>query len=867
MSAQDQWQENNAQRLAAALADLRDRLARAAPRAPANDTPAPPPAEPVRPASVIVTPPPPSATMTRKLFQRMLRAPADPPLGASALPPTHPEVVPSGPEPAAPPTPEPNPPAAAADSDAVPAPEPWAMDMLASRLGLSDFEQKVLLLCAAQELDTRIAGLCARAQDDPQKPFPTFALALAIFDNPAWEALAPERPLRYWRLIEIHQPASLALTASALRADERIVNFLKGLNYLDDRLSPLFSALELTSGSVSLGRTQEEQVDSILHGWQQVAASGPLPAVQLIGSDPLSKQLIAYHVASQLNRRLYRLNAELLPSAAGELELLARLWQRESRLLPLALYFDAEEISGPDAERSGPVSRFLSRSDGIFFVGVREFNARLGRAQQAVDVVKPTVAEQQAAWEAALGPDVGDAPARLAAQFNLNLPSIEILAGVAHTQAAGDSRALADTAWSVSRTSERPRLDSLAQRLEPKVTWDDLVLPKAETDLLRQIAAQAAQRNRVYAEWGFDRKMNRGFGISALFAGESGTGKTMAAEVIANDLRLNLYRIDLSQVVNKYIGETEKNLRRLFDAAEDGGAILFFDEADALFGKRSEVKDSHDRYANIEINYLLQRMESYRGLAILATNLQDRPRPGLHAAAPVHRQFLLPRRAGAPPPLVEGVPAAGRRQGASRAADRRARLRPPGRAQPHRRPYSQCRPERRVPGGAPRDDDHHAARPRGGAGRVPQTGPSRQRVRFQMGRARRGQTRNPGGRIDPGRLSGRRRAQPPSILSETQNQQTAAIMPKYVIERELPGAGSLTGDQLHGISQKSCNVLRNLGPEIQWVQSFVTADKIYCVYIAPNEALIREHARQGGFPATRVSKVTDVIDPTTAEVA
>jgi SpoVK/Ycf46/Vps4 family AAA+-type ATPase len=117
--------------------------------------------------------------------------------------------------------------------------------------------------------------------------------------------------------------------------------------------------------------------------------------------------------------------------------------------------------------------------------------------------------------------------------------------------------------------------------------------------------------------------MSRGLGISALFAGESGTGKTMAAEVIANHLRLGLYRIDLSAVVSKYIGETEKNLRRVFDAAEDGGAILFFDEADALFGKRSEVKDSHDRYANIEINYLLQRMEAYRGLAILSTNMKS----------------------------------------------------------------------------------------------------------------------------------------------------------------------------------------------------------------------------------------------------
>jgi SpoVK/Ycf46/Vps4 family AAA+-type ATPase len=148
-------------------------------------------------------------------------------------------------------------------------------------------------------------------------------------------------------------------------------------------------------------------------------------------------------------------------------------------------------------------------------------------------------------------------------------------------------------------------------------------LPEPESALLRHIAEQVAHRTTVYEKWGFGEKMSRGLGISALFSGDSGTGKTMAAEVIANDLRLNLYRIDLSAVVSKYIGETEKNLRRMFDAAENGGAILFFDEADALFGKRSEVKDSHDRYANIEINYLLQRMEGYRGLAILATNMKS----------------------------------------------------------------------------------------------------------------------------------------------------------------------------------------------------------------------------------------------------
>ena len=200
-----------------------------------------------------------------------------------------------------------------------------------------------------------------------------------------------------------------------------------------------------------------------------------------------------------------------------------------------------------------------------------------------------------------------------------------------------------DRVWESCLIRTRPRLDRLAQRLDAKATWDDLVLARGAQGLAAPDRRQVGQRGKVYDDWGFRRKMNRGLGISALFAGESGTGKTMAAEVIANELRLDLYRIDLSAVVSKYIGETEKNLRRLFDAAEDGGAILFFDEADALFGKRSEVKDSHDRYANIEINYLLQRMEAYRGLAILATNMKSALDHGLPAAAALHRQLSVSR--------------------------------------------------------------------------------------------------------------------------------------------------------------------------------------------------------------------------------
>ena len=497
-----------------------------------------------------------------------------------------------------------------------------ALELLSNRLALSTFERNILLLCAAMELDTRIAGLCAKAQEDSQKNFPTFALALALFDEAFWDALSPERPLRYWHLLEISQFGAQPLTTSALRADERIVSYLKGLNYLDERVASLFLPLNLSADALELAASQEVVVQTILRRWRQPAESGALPVVQLVGTDSQSKQLIAHHASARLNRQLHRLTIESLPGSPPDLELLARIYERESRLLPLALYLDAEELSGP-LERSSALSRFLARSDGLFFIGTREPLPQLERPHFSVDVARPTTAEQEGAWIAAIGDEAGAMPARLVGQFNLSLARIHQLAALAKTEAQESNAPAPQKTWAICRASECPRMDALAQRLEPKVTWDDLVLPAEQTIALKQIAAQVGHRHRVYHDWGFERKMNRGFGISVLFAGDSGTGKTMAAEVIANDLDLNLYRIDLSAVVNKYIGETEKNLRRLFDAAEEGGAILFFDEADALFGKRSEVKDSHDRYANVEINYLLQRIESYRGLAILATNMKS----------------------------------------------------------------------------------------------------------------------------------------------------------------------------------------------------------------------------------------------------
>jgi ATP-dependent 26S proteasome regulatory subunit len=493
---------------------------------------------------------------------------------------------------------------------------PPALRLLAVQFGLSTFEQQVLLLCAAMELDTRIPALCAAAQGDGYKAYPTFGLAMMLFDEPAWDALSPQRPLRYWRLVEVVSSSSQPLTGSPLRVDERIASYLKGLNELDDCLSALVSGLD-PSPDISLPGSQRQFVREICAA---MARKGAPPIVQLTGADGASKRLISAAVARECGRRLLHIPAERLPLHIADIDATARLCRRESLLLPILWCLDGGDLDSGAGERPSAARQFLERCGIPLLFATREAWDRIGAPELRIEVLKPGRLEQEEAWREALNPPDDQLAKRLANQFNLDVQSIQETGSGPHAEVNGSSsRAI----WNACRRRVRPRLDSLAQRITPQATWDDLVLPHEQTDLLRQIATQVTHRTTVYEEWELGRRIQRGLGISALFSGESGTGKTFAAEVLAHHLELDLYRIDLSAVVSKYIGETEKNLRRLFDAAEDGSCILFFDEADALFGKRTEVKDSHDRYANIEINYLLQRMESFRGLAILATNLRS----------------------------------------------------------------------------------------------------------------------------------------------------------------------------------------------------------------------------------------------------
>ncbi len=483
-----------------------------------------------------------------------------------------------------------------------------ALDGLCDAFALTAFERGVLLLCAGVELDAELAALCAEARHDPRAGRPTFSLALAALPGGHWSALAPAAPLRRWRLLE--PVGGGALTTAPLRIDERVLHHLVGVEYLDERLDGIVGpALEPAPLPRSHARTAAELAER----WIRRATA---PLVELLGGDVAAKRPVAAAACRALGMKLHPLAADDIPAAPAEQETLRRLWTREAHLAGAALLVELEALEDAEDARLLPVTRFVDRLEVPVLVTARESLRDLRRASLRIDVERPPADEQDALWRAALG---GDDPAvdALVGQFDLSAAAIEAAAA----EAGGEDPAAA--LWDACRAQARPRLDDLAERVVPAAAWDDLILPQEQKAILRDIVAQVRHRRVVHGTWGFAERGERGLGIAVLFAGGSGTGKTMAAEVLARDLRLDLYRIDLSSVVSKYIGETEKNLRRVFDAADAGGAILLFDEADALFGKRSEVKDSHDRYANIEVGYLLQRMEAYRGLAILTTNLRS----------------------------------------------------------------------------------------------------------------------------------------------------------------------------------------------------------------------------------------------------
>jgi ATPase family protein associated with various cellular activities (AAA)/winged helix domain-containing protein len=489
---------------------------------------------------------------------------------------------------------------------------PAAIDALARTFGLSRFERDVLLLCAGVEMESALAERCAELVGRPQRGFLTFALAMATLPDPYWGAFAPSAPLRRFRLIEMEN--GHGFTTAPLHIDERILHYLAGVNDLDQRLE---GVLARKSDDVWLTHEHSRLAQEIAESGE--TAQRAQQVLQLWGDDARGQESIAALLAHRSERALFVLRMDDTPAGA-EMEQFLSLWTREAALLPAMLLLQWENETP-----SAAAKRLAERLPAPLVIASRD-PVRLHRALEQYEVNKAGPQQQREMWRLALGTAAQPTQAmidKIAEQFRLSAATIVALADAVAVRGAQSADQAERRLWADCRAVARPRLESLAERIVPKAAWTDLILPELQMQMLRQLAAQSRSRMTVYENWGFAARGRRGLGLSALFCGPSGTGKTLAAEVLAAELRLDLYRIDLSAVVSKYIGETEKNLKQVFDAAETGGVLLLFDEADALFGKRSEVKDSHDRYANIEVGYLLQRMESFQGLAILTTNAKS----------------------------------------------------------------------------------------------------------------------------------------------------------------------------------------------------------------------------------------------------
>jgi AAA+ superfamily predicted ATPase len=513
----------------------------------------------------------------------------------------------------------------AARSEATALGAPPALDTLCDLFDLGAFERDLLVSCVSAEL---------RGTETP-----TFGMAVRCLGRPSNSALTTDGPLRRWGLVEIGPGATLL--AAPLRIDERVLHYLLGQPARDARVAAL--ARPVVVAHDGLVASQAARADRLASACAQAAEQGRLPVVQLFGNDATSLRAMAAAVGARLGVTLWSVAAQLLPTQAQDLEAFIHAWEREAVLDDLGLLLECDQVDANDAVREAVIRRVLVDTEGLLLLTGRERRAVAQRRMLTAEVERPTQAEQRAVWQCVLGNRAVGLDRRiqeLVSNFDLSVADIQAAClDAALIESSEDGGA---DLWASARAQARAHLDTLAQRIEPMATWDDLIVSDSARQTLREMAAQVGTRAQVYSDWGFADRSRRDLGISALFAGPSGTGKTMAAEVLARELRLDLYRVDLSAVVSKYIGETEKNLRAVFDAAEQGGVILLFDEADALFGKRSEVRDSHDRYANVEISYLLQRMEAYRGLAILTTNMQDALDPAFSRRIRFVLEFPVP---------------------------------------------------------------------------------------------------------------------------------------------------------------------------------------------------------------------------------
>ncbi len=528
---------------------------------------------------------------------------------------------------------------------------------LAKELDLSPFDLDLIMIALAPELDLRYERLYAYLQDDVSRRRPSVDLALNLL-CPTVQARLMRRShfgshaplIRHGLLHLIPDPnqAQPPLLAHYLKLDEQVVRLLLAQKDLSPTISP-FS--RLIKPAISLGElVLSGDVQHALAALVMQARKACLPLrLYFHGPHGVGKRRTAEALAGAASMPLLIVNLlEAFNAASGNFEQVLKLVFREAWFQDALLYLDNLEALGSDERAIQYLSNALASGRGITILSGTQgwMPAPMANRNDTADVIAvsfpmPSFAARRLHWQTALENATFPLDAQdldvLAARFRLTPGQITSAVITARNyalwraaaQSLGQNQALLSVQptlsdlFAAAREQSGQDIETLARKVEPGYAWDDIVLPPDQLAHLKEICDQAKYHHIVYGAWGFDRKMHLGKGLNVLFLGLPGTGKTMGAEVIAHELGLDLYKIDLSQVVSKYIGETEKNLDRIFSVAEHTNAILFFDEADTLFGKRSQVHDAHDRYANIEVGYLLQKMEEYDGIAILATNLRN----------------------------------------------------------------------------------------------------------------------------------------------------------------------------------------------------------------------------------------------------
>ena len=522
--------------------------------------------------------------------------------------------------------------------------EELRLHLLEELFHLTPFEMGVLAICLAPELDLQYEKLYAYLQDDVTRKQPSVDLVLGLLSSPedrfaAMDCFSPSAPLIQNHLVHLTSPRSddqVPLLSRSIKVDDRIMYFLLGSDEVDDRIRS-FSYMADTRNcfeDLILSGDEKSRLSSLIKWYSRTET----PAIFFFhGPYGTGKKMASEVVCNELKLPLLMVDmkAVMRSEFPETMDIILReaLLQRSSVCL---LGFDAVLKAGDNGGGTAVIN-LIKRLDRfpnwIFISSETPWEPTLVLKKHrfvSLAFPRPSFVLRKQMWKTFLNGrnNVSDDVdiANIASKFNFSAGQIKdalfSACNIAEMKNSGEPVLSMDALSRGCKAQSGNKLTKLAMKIETRHLWDDIILPEDVKEQLVEVGGYIKYKGKVYADWGFGRKLSSGKGLNALFSGPSGTGKTMAAGIIASAVELDLYRIDLSGVVSKYIGETEKNLKKIFEEAETSNAILFFDEADAIFGKRSEVKDSHDRYANIETSYLLQRMEEYDGVVILASNFK-----------------------------------------------------------------------------------------------------------------------------------------------------------------------------------------------------------------------------------------------------